>query len=55
VKVVLRDPPLVVLIAAILLNLPVRKVVAPEKPAGWMSRKLARLIEWRDQLSRRAS
>jgi hypothetical protein len=55
-KVVLRDPPLLVLIVAIVLDLPVQRVegVAEKKPAGWASRRLARFVEWRDEVARRA-
>jgi len=54
-RVILRDPPLAVLMIAIVFNLPLKRVASGEKPAGWMSRKLARFIEWRDQLTRKAS
>ena len=56
-RLVWRDPPLLVLLIAILLDLPVRRVEAgaAHKRASWAARKLARLIERRDGLSRRAS
>jgi hypothetical protein len=56
-RLVLRDPPLLVLLAAIALNLPVRRVPreAWKKPEGWMSRRLARFIEWREAASNRSS
>jgi len=57
-RVVLRDPPLFMLLAAIMLNLPVarvRRLAEPRsKPAGWAFRQVERLLQWRDAFSRRA-
>ena len=54
-KVVLRDPPLPVLLMAIVVNIPVRKAErAPKKAPGWATRRLTRFIEKRDELSRKA-
>ena len=55
-KLVLRDPPLLVLMTAILLNLRVEKVdrQMQDRPPGWAARRLERFIAWRDHLSRRA-
>ena len=56
-KIVLRNPPLLILVTAIVLDLPVRRVLKERSATaqGWAARKLLRLIEWRDDLSRRAS
>ena len=55
-KLVLRDPPLLVLLIAIALRLPVRKVVPDRavKP-GWAARRLEQIIDRRDAACRRAS
>jgi len=56
-KVVLRDPPLLLLVAAILFDLTVargpRADNAPRR-SGWAARQIDRLIEWRKTVSRRA-
>ena len=49
-KVVLRDPPLLLLLIAIVLDMPLRRVSSEARSQGWVGR----LISWRDQLSRRA-
>ena len=56
-RVILRNPPLFVLLTAIVLNMPVRRRLQRigEGEQGWASRRLARFIKWRDDLSRRAS
>ena len=56
-KIVLRDPPLVLLVAAIVLDLTIMRVRRADdlpRPAGWRARQIDRLIEWRNAVSRRA-
>jgi hypothetical protein len=56
VKVIVRDPPLLILLVAIALDLPVSRSAkaAPAGKRAWFSRQLSRFFEWRNSLARRA-
>ena len=55
-KLILRNPPLIALLMAIALDLPVQR--SPERRSqpkqGWFSRQIDRFWEWRESLARRA-
>lgn len=49
-KVILRDPPLMLLLMAIALDLPVKRAGQQPAKQGWVHR----FLEWRNSLARRA-
>lgn len=55
-KVILRDPPLVLLLMAIALDFPVNRSAPrdPQKKRGWLWRHVGRFAEWRNSVANRA-